>query len=277
MKIKKIYFLLIILLASSPLIMAKTSFNSKPLHDTLLSKDKLSEKQFMFQLKMQEVLNQPFDLTSTKRNNAWRDGITFLEIGGGAAVLYRSNDQNFQNARLPLHFFAEFGNTGVPFSFVLSYNANTRFNADSLSINPRHINLSLKYSLLRYAYFIPEWIDAYAFMGIGMWTNNIVRRPDPGAPATAERPLSNESGFSFTAGVGTSFRIIDKLALNVQLAYFNGGKDIPVVTNNPNPNPPPPTFVFPRRIDAGSLQVQVLLSYRFGFSGGRKYVCPTFL
>ncbi|OJJ17253.1 hypothetical protein BKI52_31610 [marine bacterium AO1-C] len=274
MKIKKFYVVLAVLLVSTSWVMAKTSSNNDT---TLTTQNKRSGEQFLFQLKMQDILNQKFDLTSQKKRKGWRDGVTFLEIGGGAAVVYRSNDRNFQNARLPLHFFAEFGNTGVPLSFVLSYNANVRFNADSLSINPRHINLSLKYSLLRYAYFIPEWIDAYAFMGVGLWTNNIVRRPDPGAPATAERSLPGESGFSFTAGLGTSFRIIDRFALNVQLAYYNGGSDIPVVTNNPNPNPPPPTLIFPRRIDAGSLQVQLLLSYRFGFSGGHKYVCPTFL
>ena len=274
MKIKSFYAILVVLLASTSLATAKTLSSGDT---TLIAQSERQARQFRFQLEMQHILNRKFDLNSQKKRQGWRDGVTFLEIGGGAAVIYRSNDQAFQNARLPLHFFAEFGNTGVPLSFVLSYNANVRFNADSLAINPRHINLSLKYSLLRYAYFIPEWIDAYAFMGVGLWTNGITRRPDPGSPANTGAPLPNESGFSFTAGVGTSFRIIDRLALNVQLAYYNGGSDIPVITNNPNPNPPPPNLVIPRRIDAGSLQVQLLLSYRFGFSGGRKYVCPTFL
>lgn len=264
---KHFYSLLAMLLICISVASAKT-----PPNDSLRAR-----QHFLMNLSIQEVLNKKLDLT---KRRGWRDGVTFLEIGGGAAVLYNSNDDKFQNARRPLHFFAEFGNTGIPVSFVLSYNMNARFNADSLSINPRHINLSLKYSFLRYAYFIPEWIDAYGFMGIGLWTNPIVRRPDPslGSPlVTQERPISTESGFSFTAGVGTSFRIIDRFALNVQLAYYNGGKDIPVITPNPNPNPPPSRIILPRRIDAGSLQLQVLLSYRFGLGGGKKYVCPTFL
>ncbi|EAY30880.1 outer membrane beta-barrel protein [Microscilla marina] len=226
---------------------------------------------------MQKTLRRALAPNRGKKSRAWRDGVTFLEIGGGAAITYRSNDNNFKEARRPLHFFAEFGNTGIPVSFVLSYNMNTRFNADSLSINPNHLNLSLKYSFLRYAYAIPEWIDAYGFMGVGLWTMPIVRRPDPGATNQLERPLADESGFSFTAGVGMSFRIIDRFALHAQLAYYNGGTDIPVVTPNPNPNPPPARVIVPRRIDAGSLQIQILLSYRFGLSGGKKYVCPTFL
>lgn len=237
----------------------------------------LTQKQNVLHQQMQRTLRQSLAPQKPTKARAWRDGVTFLEIGGGAAVSYRSNDDNFQGARRPLHFFAEFGNTGIPVSFVLSYNMNTRFNADSISINPNHINLSLKYSFLRYAYAIPEWIDAYGFMGVGIWTMPIVRRPDPGAANQLERPLRDESGFSFTAGVGLSFRIIDRFALHTQLAYYNGGTDIPVVTPNANPNPPPTNIIIPRRIDAGSLQIQVLLSYRFGLSGGKKYVCPTFL
>lgn len=261
-----LYLLLAILLACASVAEAKT-----PPADSVLT-----SKQLLAKWGTQQTLSEKFDLTGRKKRKGWRDGITFLEIGGGAAVMYRSNDSEFKEERRPLHFYAEFGNTGIPVSFVLSYNMNTRFNADSLSISPNHLNLSLKYSFLRYAYFIPEWIDAYGFMGVGMWTMPIVRQPDPGTNQI-NRPVADESGVSFTAGVGMSFRIVNKFALNAQLAYYNGGKEIPVVTPVANPNPPPANIIIPRRIDAGSLQVQILLSYRFGFAGGRKYVCPTFL
>ncbi len=189
-------------------------------------------------------------------------GFKYIEIGAGVGIWHQSDQAGLENAGLPFHFFAEYGNTANPLSFGIAVNTGARYVQEDVYLRPNYIPVYAKYNFSPLFYFIPKALELNGLAGIMGWTAGLTDERN-GSQTANENRFQSDGGVGIMAGAGAIYRI-KNFGVGAQFTYFYGkGKYVLAGTEA--------TDVY-----TGSAQLNILVSYRF-ILGGDRLNCPTYV
>lgn len=187
-------------------------------------------------------------------------GFKYLEVGGGISILYSSTQNGLENDGMPFHFFAEFGNTARLLSVGVGFNTGGRYVEEGVFLRPDYIPVYIKYNIAPLFYFIPKKLDVYGLAGISAWQADL---EDERLNQPEENRFQSDGGVALVAGVGTTYRL-GNFGVGAQFTYFTGKGEYAL------------GGIESTEVNTGSMQLSLLLSYRFIF-GGKGLTCPTYV
>lgn len=188
----------------------------------------------------------------------------YLEAGGGTSVFQHPHIADMTVARLPLHFYTEYGKFLNRFAITAGYDFNARYSLDNFHLSPSFVFLHLK------GYLTEKSLDngqiaLFAFAG-PIYQNTKLIDEGNNTVVTYEYKEEAEQGFGFTAGAGaqlliSNFVFATKIyVVRSQASYLAGG-------------------FTDQNFQTGSDRVQLTIGYRFNLhKNNRRHelLCPTY-
>ena len=209
-----------------------------------------------------QVTNGPFLFTKMHKKEPVpaSQKIVFIEVGGGMAPWYDSDQRRMNNLTLPVQGFIEYGTTTSPWRLAAGITTRTQFQQKNFVLQPRHVFLYGKYVLPPFVHSSTQFTEVYGLAGVQGWRANLSEQPDPDQ-LTPNLIAERDQGIGAMVGVGGRY-YFRSLGIGAQLQRFIGQGKFAVGGDD--------------KVNArvGSSQLVLSLSYRFGLFDPVR--CPTF-
>lgn len=189
-------------------------------------------------------------------------GTNYLEVGGGIGLWYQSIQPGMEPDIMPVIAYVEYGNTANPVSYVVGTNFVTTFRQDIFLLKPTHAFIAPKLYLSRIIPNTPTWLDVYALAGPTLWQGSLTER-NYGGVVNYENKVESDMGFGLIAGAGAAYRF-NRWAIGMQFTYLLGEGEYLAGGFEK------------QRVNVGSTQLNLLISYRFGLGSKNAIACPTY-
>ncbi len=189
-------------------------------------------------------------------------GMNYLEVGGGIGLWYQSIQPGMEPDIMPILAYVEYGNTSNPISYVIGTNFITTFRQDIFLLKPAHAFIAPKLYVSRILPNMPDWLDVYALAGPTFWQGNLTER-SYGGVVNYENKVETDSGIGFIAGAGMAYRF-HRWAVGTQFTYLLGEGEYLAGGFEQ------------QKVNVGSTQLNIIISYRFGLGSKNAIACPTY-
>lgn len=187
--------------------------------------------------------------------------LQYVEITGGYGIWVQPDQNLFKALDRPFYASIEIGNTLSPLSFGLAASVGSRFDRDSVIIDPDYTFAFAKYKLSQLLPTLPPGLEVYAMGGVGAWRSNL----DNLKTSTSEFSIpggQKDQGIGGFVGAGVQYRYRN-FGLGAQFHWLIGKGSYELANGS--------------KAGAliGSKQINVVMSYRLVW-GQQKINCPIY-
>lgn len=185
-------------------------------------------------------------------------GLPYLSLSAGAGIWSMPLQEGMGKRFIPYSVLLEYGRTSYPLSIIAGIFFHSTYNLDYFLLNPNYLLLGMQYAPLK-GKRISKKINAYVTGGLNLSYSRFTEELYPGI-INYENKVEKKTGAGLGAGLGMGYHL-KSLEIKSMLFYFTGQADFLA------------GHFTPQKFNTGSLQLHLMLSYRFIFKNN---TCPAY-